>query len=709
MTAPAEMPKGGPEPLDERELTEILAYEVQNSLGEEHTQVADRQRQADERYRGAEFGNEIEGRSRVVMRVSQETIEWIKPAAMSRFFDNENLAHYGDESEEGSAAGIGTRMTRSINYYFREKLGGFNLFLEWISAALLYPHAPVKLWVERVREPQFERFAGLSEDELEALLQMPDVEPIELTQDAQELQDPQTGLPVQVPVFDVRIKRWRSFPRMCAAGMPPEEFLISADARSIASATFVGHRRLMTKGALAALGISWDVLEQLPTDTDVSWDFRKETREADTRSSFGASGRQRADKASQTVCVVEGHLRADRDGDGYAEKLHVLAAGRTNNFRLLRADYADDVLAFVDLCSIPMPYQFCGYGFVDLLADLDLLISTLYRLRLDNIYQHNDPRHAMREGGVDLDSYMNREPGAPVFTEGAPSEEIVPLPVAPLPPWAQEMVADLEDVRENRSGVPRYNQSRFTDAQNTTATASAQVTAAANAKVDLLVRIFAEGGIKDFFVAIPKLLRAAAAKPERFRIGDEWVTFDPNEWPEAAPVSVQVGVSAVQTEQQLVRLNSILERQTQALAEWGPGYMAAPEQLYHTVSDMLSLMGKRNVGRYFLDPRGKELPERGPSPEQIKVEADAEQGAAQVKISAGKLEIDAGETQRRLDLTERKDQMEDARERERIAMEERVRVYAADQQYKAAMAQVEAQKEVAAAKAAQPAPAASGA
>ena len=50
------------------------------------------------------------------------------------------------------------------------------------------------------------------------------------------------------------------------APVPPEEFLISRDARSLEDARFVGHRRRRTVSSLIEEGYSRDLIESLSSD-----------------------------------------------------------------------------------------------------------------------------------------------------------------------------------------------------------------------------------------------------------------------------------------------------------------------------------------------------------------------------------------------------------------------------------------------------------
>jgi hypothetical protein len=60
------------------------------------------------------------------------------------------------------------------------------------------------------------------------------------------------GMPIQIPKFEVKIKKSKEYGCVKIENVPPEEFLISKSARTIQDSPFVAHRRLMTRSELIA-------------------------------------------------------------------------------------------------------------------------------------------------------------------------------------------------------------------------------------------------------------------------------------------------------------------------------------------------------------------------------------------------------------------------------------------------------------------------
>jgi hypothetical protein len=72
-----------------------------------------------------------------------------------------------------------------------------------------------------------------------------------------------TGMEVSPALssHDVKVKRTEDKGKVVVENVPPEEFLISKRARSIADAPFVAHRKMVTRGELIAMGYDEDTVD----------------------------------------------------------------------------------------------------------------------------------------------------------------------------------------------------------------------------------------------------------------------------------------------------------------------------------------------------------------------------------------------------------------------------------------------------------------
>src|SRR5947209_7838974 len=78
--------------LDEQEVKGIIARELDQALGVEGGQLSQDRQNALRYYQGNPFGNEVDGRSQVVMRSVLETVEWVLPALLRIFTASDKIA-----------------------------------------------------------------------------------------------------------------------------------------------------------------------------------------------------------------------------------------------------------------------------------------------------------------------------------------------------------------------------------------------------------------------------------------------------------------------------------------------------------------------------------------------------------------------------------------------------------------------------------------
>lgn len=664
----------GPEPLSDDELRKIIESEIRQSINHATSQIANEQQAALEYYEGRPFGNEVAGSSEVVLRDVAETIDWALPAIMRAFFYTQEVVRYEDLTPESEAAGHGRRMTQVVNEIFRERLHGFRVVYDWAKAGLLEKFATVKFWVETVRELEAVESAVLSAEQLVMLAADADVELFE----GEEQQDDQ---------YSVRWKRWKTYPRLRLETVPPEEFLVSYRAKRLdQQVDFVAQRRQITRSELHSLGVPWDVVDEIPESTSAApLDGREVSRNNTELTAY--TGMSRTDRASQAVTIIESYIRVDVDGDGYAEQRRVWTGGEyaTN---MIQHDYVQGH-GFAGWTPIPSPHKLYGRDYADVVSDLQRIRSTLARQLLDNIYRMNNARHVLIEGEVDLESYLDTAPGAAVIATSRDAVEALETP--PLGGAALDALKYFESVREQRTGVHPYSQESYAAGQNQTASGASQIFEAAMAQIQLLCQIFAESGLRDLFEIIPRAMKQAGIGPGKIKVGTAWIDYNPQEWPDDIRCSIQVGLSPGQTEQRIQRLLLIMGLQKEALAGFGPGYMVTPEQLYHTADRIVEQAGFQNPGAFFTSPEGKQMPQQPPSPDEIKANAEAKDKQDTSVLALSKLEFEREKEAKQTDRLEVEAQRENARELERIAMEERVAKYSADRQYEAALIQQEAQ------------------
>jgi len=527
------------EKLTEEELVTRIRGEITESLGYMGDTISHQREQAMQYYYGLPFGNEVEGRSQFVDSTVQDTIEWIKPSLMRVFASGDEMVKFSPHGPEDVK--MAEQATDYVNYVFTKDNPGWEILYSWFTDALLSKNGIVKVWWDEYEEWNREEYRGLNEMEFEALLSDPSVEVLEHTEyedveyaAEQVEQTPAGGVGEQMEVagsmlHDVVIQRQDYGGKVKIENVPPSEFLIARESKTIQDARFVCHRVLKTLSELREMYPDKDLdVEDLTGGAEDMADFSSERLERfafDKSATYweGWGDATYGEDGLRTYWLHESFLRTDYDGDGITELRKVCTVGDT-----VLANEEIDSIPFVSISPIKIPHKFFGLSIADLVMDLQLMKSTLMRNLMDNMYNQNFGRFAVLEGQANLDDLLTQRPGGVVRVKSP--NAVTPLATPALQPYSFQMLEYLDGVRESRAGVSRMSQGMNENAltSHTTATAVNAVMSAAQSRVELVARNFAETGVKELMIRIYELLHKNQDKQRVVMLRNEWIPVRPD-------------------------------------------------------------------------------------------------------------------------------------------------------------------------------------
>jgi hypothetical protein len=193
------------------------------------------------------------------------------------------------------------------------------------------------------------------------------------------------------------------------------------------------------------------------------------------------------------------------------------------------------------------------------------------------------------------------------------------------------MLEYMEGKKEQRTGNTRYNQGTDADSLNKTARGISMIQSAAQQKIDLIARIFAETGIKDLFRGIAYFLSKYSTKEMTMRLRGKWVDIDPRQWKDQFDMTVNVGLGTGNKDAQLVHLAKMNEVQMSLMKE-GRGYMVTDQNVFNLSKKMAENMGFKHPELFITDPANAQKPPPQPNPDMLKLQqADKE---IQMKIQS---------------------------------------------------------------------------
>jgi len=541
--------------MDDGKLKGILDSEIENSIGFVDTETSEARRKALTYYNREPYGNEVEGRSSIVTGEVAEVVDGALPQLLRIFTQSDELVRFEPKAQGDEEAA--KQATDYCNLVFFQDNDGVILMHNWFKDALLQKNGIVKYWWEDSEDPVKEKYKNLNAEELTMLLSDGQMEVV--SQNINEVAIDQMGMPIYS--YDVTIKKKKEAGRVKIECVPPEEFLISKRDKNIKDASFCAHRVLMSRSDLIAAGYSKDIVDKLPSYSDLTY-----TPERVARYEPGEmpDENQSLDPTMQDIEVFECYIRTDIDGDGMAELVKVTYAAMSE---ILDQEEVDHI-PFASICPIPMPHKFFGQSLADRAMDIQLIKSTITRQILDNLYLTNLPRMTAIDGQVNMDDLLTVAPNGVVRMKSPGAVQALTVP--PTAAQSFPMLDYMDQVLQKRSGVTQTSQGLDANIlQNTTATAIAAMQQAGSGRLEMIARIFADTGVKDLFAGIFHLLCKYQDKERVIRLRGKYVNVDPRNWKTNYDVSINVGLGTGNKEQQMAMAAMVLQKQEQILGTQG--------------------------------------------------------------------------------------------------------------------------------------------
>ena len=616
--------------MTKRELSAHLEQEINAALGYKDGKLTEQRSDALDRYYGKKYGNEQEGRSQIVTRDVADVIEWIMPSLMKIFTSGDQVVKFEPQGPEDVE--MAKQSTDYVNYVIMRQNPGFHTIYQWFKDALLQKNGVVKHYWDDSSETLREEYKNLTEEEFMALLVDDNVEVKEHTEVIDE-----EGVPSS---HDVVVNRTYADGQVRIEPVPPEEFLIDKYAKTIDTARFVAHRVKRTKSELIEQGYPKSKIENVFNNDEA--DYKAERL---SRFSHEQDNSPEGD-IDDGVWVTECYLRVDYDNDGIAELRKVTKVGDE-----LLDNEAVDSVPFSSLTPIPMPHKFYGLSIYDLISDLQLIKTTLMRNLLDNMYLTNNGRYEVVEGQANLDDLMTSRPGGivRVRTPGA----VNPLGTPQLDQNSFNMLGYLDSIREERTGVSKNSMGLSENGlkSHQTATGVGQMMTAAQQKIELIARIFAETGMKDLANSVYMLVQKFE-KPEKIvRLNNRWTTLYPHEWKEKLDCVAQVGLGFGNKDMNLMHLGRLSQTIQMIAQHPAAGMLLKPKNVYNLVAEQIKAMGMKNVDDFITDPGDQDVPKKqGPSPEEQAKQMEAQLKAEEIKVKLQKLQQESAIKQQEMQL-----------------------------------------------------------
>jgi len=572
--------------LSYNEIQLLIADEIK-SAEEYQERRSSRRITSWDRYYGKKLGNEVKGRSQFITREVMDTIEWMMPYFIRTFASGDPKV---DIEIEKQPSWVGKAMMDKIQLDLGNSTPNlFMIIYQWCKDALVSDTAFVKSSWTLDQETITLDFSEISAENMQQLASDPDVNIMET---GEASLNPEIGVIFQNVAAKVK-KTIKD--KLYAENTPNWEFIAHPKSRDINDEYGKGHKTEVTLDYLKRIDRAMsekgkpyfrDLNELVPKTEGIESDSSQKTRYMEDEESTITPLDKEDLKAP--IKFIEWYTRIDVNGDGYLENI---VCHRANN-KLIRWEInKDDFIPFSAIKPIIDCYKFFGISYADLIIEIQNLKTMVFRRILDNFDFQNTGRWRIDpDGSVDISSVLNNRPGTPIFGRKGTIEDLTPQP---FNPGVFNILEYVDKIKQNRTGIKPYTQEKPQE----TATGVIHITDTILQRLDLIGRIFAETGLKDFYKKCVLLYQKYLRKPFTAKVQGQEREITPEIIQGNVVCKVNMGIEAsigMQEAHKIERMLAVLFQLHQAF----PGLLT-PEKIHNLSRRYITSLGFKQIDDFI--------------------------------------------------------------------------------------------------------------
>ena len=550
-----------------------------------------------------EFHLAPQGVSTIVDTSTTEVIEAYTAVMSDLFLNNQKLARFVPLSNAPSSYKNARNASMLTNYCLFKQNNGWHELQTWIKSALLWKNAIIRWDYVEDMDYQIEEYDEIDQVKLDELLSDENVEIVgdlefenKLGDVADPLADPQMADLVYV---NVRIRRKTDKSRVRIENIPPENFRITRDAKSIDDAALVGIQTEMTRSEIrkmwpeVAEGIEdWD---ELGDDENWLGNARYSEDIAARKLVTGQEywqGSVSQDlfplEANRQITVSEVWLRVDRDGDGIAELKHFIISG---NHVLFEEDVEEIPLA--SITPIDIPFEFYGLSMADFTRSSTLASTAILRGFVENTYLTNYSPKLADPNVVDFSALQNMKPKQIIPTNGNPAAAVAPLPPETISPGTVPLMEHLQTIKEQATGMSKAAQG-LNDELYVSGNSEAKLAAVQSAsqkRIQHIARRFAETGMKRLCAGVYKCVKRNMAGNRMISMYGLFEEIDVNALPMEMECEIFLDLGENSNQNTIAKLGQLGGQILPQLNEQGQGMVVKPEAPAVLATKLIEALG----------------------------------------------------------------------------------------------------------------------
>ncbi len=616
-------------PVKKSELAALVDRAIHTSVGFYDSKLSQEREDVLSYYNGKLPKPAHAGNSKYVSMDVFDAVESLKAVLLETFAAGNKIVSFDPQGPEDV---VPSRIaTEYCDYVIHRQNDSFQIFSDTIQDGLMARVGVVKTYWDECKEEVEEEFSNLSIEEVEMLASAPDIKKVEVEQ------DPDTGL------FSGDLTRTLDKSKVQIDVIPPEEFLITPQARSIKEAPFVAHRTRKTFSDLLKMGFDPKKVEQIGAqdDAELSMDpeflARHDSVGADRLNLDGEVQEQ-----SKYVMVYECYLPLDMDGTGETKLYKIIKSGNV----ILDVEEAD-CKPFIGFCPLPVPHAFYGTNYAHKVIPTQNARTVLMRGILDHTVITNNPRYMVVKGSVTNPKELieNRFGGIVNVTR---PDGILPMQQASLNPFVFQTLQLLDEDKEEVTGVSRLSQGLNKDAvskQNSQGMVN-DLVSLSQQREKIIARNFAVF-VKELYLRVYELVLAHEKAEKVIQVAGDFQRIAPYEWAERKDATVELKLGYGEQEREAQKF-MMVHQLLSADPTMAPLYQ--PQNKFAMMRTILEKAGIKNVTEFLSVPQPPqpdpmvmkqiELEERKVAAQEVVSQASAQKVQVNAELETMRIELD---------------------------------------------------------------------
>ena len=542
----------------------------------------------------------IANESSVVSTDIADVVEADMPSLVRIFLGSGDVVTFQPNTENEREVTEAEEKTKYVNWIIRNQPGSFKIIHDWMKDAEIQKNGVVKYFIEEQKEVEEVEYENVDAEEIQEIIESLKGSKVDKVKvEVSEQNEDGLNNPEELATFDIKFRVTTETQKVCIINIPPESFLITRNARSVEDAEMVGDVVRKTRGELLSEGFDKELITQLST-VDQEGSQHSNIDSVRNRDQGGSNYDTSINNwASEFVEIADLYVKVDFDGDGIAERRHVMISGN----KVLVNEYFNHV-PYASLSAILMPHKAIGRSRAEITYPYQLQKTALQRGINNNIYMVNNPRNVVHPD-VDLDDMLTVRTNGIVRLEDdtkiLPQQAVFPLQIPYIGQQALQVIQYVDTTRAQATGSLLANQGLDADKLNKeTATRFNGVSDASDAKIELIARNYGETGFRKLYEGIAWLVSRYQNTATEFRVLGKQLTVDPKGWKYKHHVQSNVGLGAGDNEKSLETLQGIYAIQKQLIMEGST--LADEADVYNTLSRIVEGAGFPRVDEFFNDP-----------------------------------------------------------------------------------------------------------